>query len=66
MADRISFVINRIQERLWVKPLLFSVLSIASVFGAKLADHAGLDRIVPQISKESVDTLLSVMAQVCW
>jgi uncharacterized membrane protein len=62
MADRISFVINRIQERLWVKPLLFSVLSIASVFGAKLADHAGLDRIVPQISKESVDTLLSVMA----
>ncbi len=62
IVDRVSFVINRIRERLWVKPLLFSVISIVSVFGAKLADHAGLERIVPRISKESVDTLLSVMA----
>ena len=62
IAARVRFLINRIQERLWVKPLLFSVISIASVFGARLADHTGLDRIVPQISRESVDTLLSVMA----
>jgi uncharacterized membrane protein len=50
------------QERLWVQLLLFSVLSIAAVFGARLADHTGLNRVVPHISKESVDTLLSVMA----
>ncbi|MFO7913664.1 MAG: DUF2254 domain-containing protein [Desulfotignum sp.] len=62
IAARVSFLLNRIQERLWVKPLLFSVLSIAAVFGARLADHTGLDLVVPQISKESVDTLLSVMA----
>ncbi len=62
IAARVSFLINRIQERLWVKPLLFSALSIASVFGARLADHTDLDRIVPQISRETVDTLLSVMA----
>ncbi len=62
IAARVSFLLNRIQERLWVKPLLFSVLSIAAVFGARLADHTALDLVVPQISKESVDTLLSVMA----
>ncbi|MFO7913380.1 MAG: DUF2254 domain-containing protein [Desulfotignum sp.] len=62
IAARVSFLLNRIQERLWVKPLLFSVLSIAAVFGARLADLTGLDRAVPHISKESVDTLLSVMA----
>jgi uncharacterized membrane protein len=62
MAARVRFLLNRVQERLWVKPLLFSVLSFAAVFVASLADHTGLDRVVPQISKESVDTLLSVMA----
>jgi uncharacterized membrane protein len=35
---------------------------MASVFGAGLADHTGLERIVPGISTETVDTLLSVMA----
>ncbi|MEX1300237.1 MAG: DUF2254 domain-containing protein [Desulfotignum sp.] len=62
IAGRLRFLINRIKERLWVKPLLFSGLSVASVFGAKLADHAGLDRMVLQISKETVDNLLTVMA----
>ncbi|MCA1793686.1 MAG: DUF2254 domain-containing protein [Desulfotignum sp.] len=62
ITARVRFLLNRVQERLWVKPLLFSVLSIAAVFGARLADHTGLARVVPQISKESVDTLLSVMA----
>jgi uncharacterized membrane protein len=62
MAGRIRFLINRIREKLWVKPLVFSVLSMASVFCAGLADHAGLERIVPGISTETVDTLLSVMA----
>ncbi len=62
LADRVRFLINRIRERLWIKPLLFSVLSIAVVFGARLADHTGLDRFVPQISRQTVDMLLSIMA----
>lgn len=62
IAGRVSFLINRIHERLWVKPLLFSVLSIAALFGASLADSTRLYRFVPQISKQTVDTLLSIMA----
>lgn len=62
IAGRVSFLMKRIQERLWVKPLLFSVMSIAALFGARLADHTSLYRFVPQISKQTVDTLLSIMA----
>jgi uncharacterized membrane protein len=62
IAGRLRFLMNRIRERLWVKPLIFSVLSMTSVFGASLADHTGLERMVPGISTETVDTLLSVMA----
>lgn len=62
MNDRIRFVLNRINERLWVKPLAVCVLSIAGVLLARTADDTGLDRLVPDISADSIKTLLNVMA----
>jgi len=63
ISDRFRFFINRTRERLWVKPLVVSVLSIAVALVAKTADnYTQLGQIVPEISAESVDTLLSVMA----
>lgn len=62
MNDRIRFILRRIGERLWVKPLLMCLLSIAAVFLAKLADDTGLARFVPSISPESIETLLSIIA----
>jgi uncharacterized membrane protein len=61
-SNRFMFYINRFKERLWVKPLFMVAVSIAGGFIAKAADDTGLSQIVPQLTVESVETLLSVMA----
>lgn len=60
--DRLRFVFSRIKERLWIKPLVLCVLSIGGTFIARLADDTGLSRVLPKISLNSVETLLSIMA----
>lgn len=62
MFDRIRFLLNRLGERLWVRPLLICLLSIAAAFLASAADDTGLDRYVPDISPESIETLLSIIS----
>lgn len=61
-ADRTRFIINRIQERLWVRPLFLCLLSIGAVFLAKYADSTSLAQYVPELAPESLDALLTVMA----
>lgn len=60
--ERFRIVLNRLRERLWVKPLVVCLLSIASVFLAKLADGAPFAGFVPQIDSDTIETLLSIMA----
>lgn len=62
MWDRLNFVIKRLRERLWIKPLIICVLSIGAVFLANLVDMAELGRFLPQITKESTETLLKILA----
>lgn len=62
MTKRVSLFLKRFGERLWVKPLLASLLSVAGVFAAKQADGTALNNIVPEITVESIQTLLSIMA----
>lgn len=61
-ADRVRVLLNRVRERLWVRPLAVCLLSIATVFAAKLADGTTLARVVPEIEADSIETLLSIMA----
>ena len=60
--DRLRFFFSRIKERLWIKPLVLCVLSIAGTFIAMLADDSGLSSVLPEITQESVESLLSIMA----
>lgn len=60
--DRFRFVINQFRERLWVRPLIFCLLSMMTVFIAKLADQTKLADLVPSITQDSLETLLSLMA----
>lgn len=60
--NRIKFMSWRLGERLWVKPLLFCLLSIGAVFIAKTADYLELDRNIPQVNADSIETLLGVLA----
>lgn len=62
MWDHLSFVINRLRERLWVKPLIMCVLSIGAVLLANLIDIAELGPFLPEITKEATETLLKIMA----
>lgn len=62
MWDQLSFVISRIREKLWIKPLVVCVLSIGAVLLADLMDMADLGRFLPEIAEESTATLLRVMA----
>lgn len=61
-VDKFRFLLYRLKEKLWIKPLLLCVLSIACVFAAKAADSFIDSKHIPNINAESVETLLSIMA----
>jgi uncharacterized membrane protein len=60
-VDRIRVLVNRLRERLWVKPLVVCLLSIGAVFAAKYLDTEPVSG-APAIAPESVESLLSIMA----
>lgn len=59
---RIGFLFNRLQEKLWVKPLILCGVSVLSVFVASVADWVGFPFRVPDISADSLETLLRIMS----
>lgn len=61
-SSRARFFFRRLRERLWVRPLVVCLLSMAAALVAKFADGTGLAEHVPEITAESIQTLLSIMA----
>ncbi len=61
-TERLVFALRRFRERLWVRPMFMCLLSIAMVFTARISDSYGLARLLPTISADSVESLLTVMA----
>lgn len=62
MPDQFHFLLNRLRERLWVKPLIACILSVAGVLLAHLADGIPVDWKVPEIAQGSVIDLLKIIA----
>jgi uncharacterized membrane protein len=62
MKDKIRFILSRIAERLWVKPLLVCLLSIAIAFFAQLVDQFATIQKVPEVKTESIMMLLKVIS----
>lgn len=62
MPGNLHFLLNRLRERLWVKPMIACILSIAGVGLAHLADNTSTDWSVPEIAQGSVIDLLKVIA----
>ena len=60
--ERCQFGFGRLQERLWVRPLIMCILSVTGVFIAKYADRIEIVYDLPSITLGSVESLLSVMA----
>ncbi|MFO7944254.1 MAG: DUF2254 domain-containing protein [Anaerolineales bacterium] len=61
MNNRIRFFLTRMRERLWVKPLLISLLSVVASFLAKLTDQILFLQLLPEITPESLETLLGII-----
>ncbi len=62
MRDQIRFLGKRLQERLWIRPLAVSVLSLVLVFLARAVDYTGLREMAPEVSTESIHTLLTIIS----
>ena len=62
MKDELRFLLNRIGERLWVKPLLVCLLSIAIAFVAQWADQFQIFQKAPEVNTESIEMLLKVIS----
>lgn len=62
MPDRLAFLFHRLHERLWVKPLIACILSVAGVALAHFADSIPIDWDVPEIAQGSVVDLQKIIA----
>ncbi len=62
MRDQLRYLLSRLRERLWIKPLLACVLSVAGVLLARLADGMMVGADVPEVTQESVIALLKIIA----
>ncbi|MFT5534366.1 MAG: putative membrane protein [Candidatus Paceibacteria bacterium] len=66
MGEQLRFFLNRLRQRLWIKPLLFCLLSIAAALLAQLADtvpiSANLERLIPDVNQDSIEDLLKISA----
>jgi hypothetical protein len=62
MGDRLRFLLNRLSERLWVRPLAMCVLSMVVVFLAKAVDNIAIGQLVPEITPDLIETLLTIIS----
>ena len=62
MRDTFLFLYHRFREQLWARPLVICGLSVTAVFVAKAADQISVASLVPDVSVESLETLLKVIA----
>ncbi|MGJ9420346.1 DUF2254 domain-containing protein [Massilia sp. CMS3.1] len=62
LPDQLQFLLQRYRERLWIKPVIACVLSVAGVLLAHLADSISIDWKVPEIAQGSVIDLLKIIA----
>jgi uncharacterized membrane protein len=60
--ERIKFILKQFREILWLRPLVLSIAMIALTVVVKIVDGTVLDRIVPGMTDESIETLLTIMA----
>lgn len=62
MISRFQFFISRLPEHLWIRPLGMCFLSVIVAFLVKTADYGPVPDFVPNISPETIETLLKIIA----
>jgi len=62
MINRLRFIWNRLNENLWIRPLAMAFFSIGLVFLAGLADRVNTHDWAPEITVDTIETMLSIIA----
>jgi uncharacterized membrane protein len=62
IRSRLKFAIQNLRTKLWIKPLRNAVLAVVVVFVARFADGLPINEIVPDVSIETVEKLLTVIS----
>ena len=62
MIERIKFLVNRLREKLWIRPFLMCILSLFGAVLAKSVESTPLARFAPSIAGESVEMLLMTLS----
>ncbi len=62
MINRLRFIWNRLKENLWIRPLAMIVFSVGLVFLVRLADSTNGRDWAPEITVDTIETMLSIMA----
>ncbi|MBZ2208241.1 DUF2254 domain-containing protein [Massilia soli] len=62
MYPRLKQLLLSIRERLWVKPLVVSLLSIGAALLSSALDATVMGWHVPEVSRESIEDLLKILA----
>ncbi len=62
MQNRVGYFLNRLGERLWLKPLVMGLLSVGAAFVAKAVDLMSWAQGLPTVTVDSVETLLKAMS----
>ncbi len=62
MEEHVQFFINRLKEKLWIRPLVLCVISVAGAFLAKMMDYTDLGKAVPIVNIESIEALLTIIS----
>ncbi|MBE9153809.1 DUF2254 domain-containing protein [Cyanobium sp. LEGE 06113] len=62
LRGRLAFALNRLGEKLWAKPLLLCLVSLLGVWLAYLADRLAPGLLLPDISADTLETLLRIIS----
>jgi uncharacterized membrane protein len=62
IGSRLRFAVDRLQQKLWIKPLGYALFATSVIFLGQVADNFELQEIVPDISPDTIEKLLTVIS----
>ncbi|ETX30015.1 DUF2254 domain-containing protein [Roseivivax isoporae] len=62
IRSKLMFTLRALRQKLWIKPLGYAVFALAAVFVAHVADRLPLEDLVPDISFDTLEKLLTVIS----
>jgi uncharacterized membrane protein len=60
--NKIKSTIKKLKGKLWFKPLGYAFLAVLAVLGSRFADGLPIQNIVPDISVETIEKLLTIIS----